>query len=540
MYGCQGGRIFRALRGCALIATCTTLFNIVLLKQAHRQAVAGSQDDNNNPNAVYYVIEPAQNNARIDISRINKRNLTNNGELAVRTNSVYARKNEEQVGFSYNSITRKIAEMRNLTSQFRMKYFWISPEEEKMRGAQTEYNPDSVDSLKSHAGLVLRRVHSKSDEQESTGGTRPISSVTLRKSRQQTQGELDYLAEKKQRANKSMDTPDPKFFLPKKHRINHNEENYIINQVDMCGSGNSSTPYMVVCVHSLPANREKRDAIRDTWGSIARNHSLTLRMLFLLGVSDGDHVETKLKSENNVYRDIIQGSFKDAYDNLTLKSIMCLRWVTQYCTSAKYVLKTDDDMLVNLPYLTHILQYMYKPKNLILGALNPSSEVSRVGRWAVSSKLYPYNIYPPYCAGASYVISFDAARVLYNISQYFPLLPIEDVHITGILAKVAGIAPKGHPGFAYWSSGLATPCDYVSRKIVSAHHMGPQRLRYFWGRITNSTACRPSPKRRKIPLDKNGGLIQSKVVPSIHNSGKGLGISLHRRNTVNSEKIALV
>ena len=53
--------------------------------------------------------------------------------------------------------------------------------------------------------------------------------------------------------------------------------------------------------------------------------------------------------ENERHRDIIQGSFLDSYGNLTLKTRMALKWTVEDCPSAKYVMKTDDDMWINVP-----------------------------------------------------------------------------------------------------------------------------------------------------------------------------------------------
>ena len=37
--------------------------------------------------------------------------------------------------------------------------------------------------------------------------------------------------------------------------------------------------------------------------------------------------------------------------NLTLKSVMGLKWSAIFCPQAKFVLKTDDDIFVNVPLL---------------------------------------------------------------------------------------------------------------------------------------------------------------------------------------------
>jgi len=60
--------------------------------------------------------------------------------------------------------------------------------------------------------------------------------------------------------------------------------------------------------------------------------------------------------ESTKYGDVIQEGFLDTYNNLTLKSVMLLKWVRTHCRHALYVMKTDDDMFVNLPRLITFLE----------------------------------------------------------------------------------------------------------------------------------------------------------------------------------------
>jgi hypothetical protein len=51
--------------------------------------------------------------------------------------------------------------------------------------------------------------------------------------------------------------------------------------------------------------------------------------------------------ESETYGDIVQTAFEDTYRNLTYKAMSVLRWVSTYCPSVTYVLKADDDAIVN-------------------------------------------------------------------------------------------------------------------------------------------------------------------------------------------------
>jgi beta-1,3-galactosyltransferase 1 len=81
-----------------------------------------------------------------------------------------------------------------------------------------------------------------------------------------------------------------------------------------------------------------------------------LRLGFLLGDTDSLEMQNQVMDESSKYGDVIQEGFLDTYNNLTLKSVMLLKWVRSHCRHARYVMKTDDDMFVNLPRLISFLQ----------------------------------------------------------------------------------------------------------------------------------------------------------------------------------------
>ncbi|NXJ86951.1 B3GT2 galactosyltransferase, partial [Trogon melanurus] len=58
-----------------------------------------------------------------------------------------------------------------------------------------------------------------------------------------------------------------------------------------------------------------------------------------------------LEEESRAHRDILQQDFADTYNNLTLKTLMGLEWVSKHCPGAAYVVKADRDVFLNLRYL---------------------------------------------------------------------------------------------------------------------------------------------------------------------------------------------
>ncbi|XP_029155967.1 beta-1,3-galactosyltransferase 2-like [Nylanderia fulva] len=106
---------------------------------------------------------------------------------------------------------------------------------------------------------------------------------------------------------------------------------------------------LVVIIMSAPTHLEARTAIRQTWGHFGQRRDMSV--LFMLGTTLDPKVEAILRKEQNMYNDVIRGRFLDSYSNLTLKTISTLQWVDTYCSKVKYLLKTDDDMFINVPRL---------------------------------------------------------------------------------------------------------------------------------------------------------------------------------------------
>lgn len=48
---------------------------------------------------------------------------------------------------------------------------------------------------------------------------------------------------------------------------------------------------------------------------------------------------------------------------------MMLKWITSNCGQAKYLMKTDDDMFVNIPILMKTLQSRLQATDTLLGSL---------------------------------------------------------------------------------------------------------------------------------------------------------------------------
>ena len=87
--------------------------------------------------------------------------------------------------------------------------------------------------------------------------------------------------------------------------------------------------------------------IRDTWGN-PDIPDINTRLVFLLGATDDTNLQKSISEESSAHGDIVQGEFLDTYHNLSYKAIMGNLWVSEFCEQAEFVVKTDDDMFVDL------------------------------------------------------------------------------------------------------------------------------------------------------------------------------------------------
>jgi hypothetical protein len=103
---------------------------------------------------------------------------------------------------------------------------------------------------------------------------------------------------------------------------------------------------ILIFVHSSGLYFVKRQATRETRISIAIKNNITV--IFVIAEPKDNKTQKDLESEAFQYIDIIQFGFIDDYYNLTLKDFAFLRWAQNKCLDTKYIMKTDDDIILNV------------------------------------------------------------------------------------------------------------------------------------------------------------------------------------------------
>jgi len=291
-------------------------------------------------------------------------------------------------------------------------------------------------------------------------------------------------------------TAEKLYYSRRQHKVNEYRHSTVLVPSGLC----RSDTFMAILVHSSPTNVDRREAIRITWGDAAlkgtwpnmnqKNGSTMSRLCFafVLGLHNNETVNRAIRQEHARYNDIIQGDFIDDYRNMTLKSLLDLKAVDERCPGVQYVLKSDDDMIINLPYLLDILAAKPLTRSF-MGPYNPRSRVYREGAWKLTIEEFPFDFYPPYESGSAYVITRDLIHELFVAAEYVPHIFVDDVYITGILGRILGVNHARRRGFAYWGSKTPTACDLIRRKVITGTKMHPQRLCALWNDIQLNPKC---------------------------------------------------
>ena len=119
-------------------------------------------------------------------------------------------------------------------------------------------------------------------------------------------------------------------------------------------------------------------------------------------------MQDQLDKEAKRYQDLVQEDFIDSYKNLTMKSVKLLSWSYQTCAvgsqGTQYVLKTDEDMYINLSNLWQIVTENKEP-HLLVGTLmfNKYPVNDKASKYYVPENPFANGSYPNYLLGASYL-----------------------------------------------------------------------------------------------------------------------------------------
>ncbi|EEB10287.1 beta-1,3-galactosyltransferase, putative [Pediculus humanus corporis] len=281
------------------------------------------------------------------------------------------------------------------------------------------------------------------------------------------------------------------------HYVTPDNDTSLIVSNELC----SEPLLLLVIICSAVNNTLERMTIRKTWGNCS-NPSYSL--VFLLGTTENSTLQENVEEESNLHNDIIQENFLDSYNNLTLKSVMMLKFVKNRCKNVRYIFKCDDDMFVYLPNLLALIKVLDEKnvKNVLIGKLicgaKPILEVR--SKWYAPRYLFSEKVYPNYLSGTGYLMDRHTALDLYEAALEIPYLHLEDVFITGLCARKAKIKPRHHSGFTYLTRPL-DPCLYIKNEnVITSHRVTTSNMTQLWTALNNGTKCFNGQNTHPLPI----------------------------------------
>lgn len=207
--------------------------------------------------------------------------------------------------------------------------------------------------------------------------------------------------------------------------------------------------FFLVIVSTSPNNANRRTMIRQTWGNLDRNRlpdDHHWKVVFMMGKAETDETNEAIMSEYQRYGDLIIGNYTDRYRVITTKVLMAFQWASQIRCS--YILKTDDDVYVDVPKLAHWLMKVLKKPTSFYGGVVYSGKVVRdkTHRHYISREDLSLDYFPAFCKGFMYVVSWSLIPKMVDLSRHVTRIGPDDAYV-GLLAYELGISPVKIKGF---------------------------------------------------------------------------------------------
>lgn len=243
---------------------------------------------------------------------------------------------------------------------------------------------------------------------------------------------------------------------------------------------------ILVALTSAATNRDRRQAIRETWSQFVRESNQTF--LFFVAQPSDANLRLQIELESQKYQDIVLLPIRDTYYLLTFKILAVLNWAHKNCPNLAFVMKCDDDFYVDWP---NLFRHMAgKDSNdLFYGRPNYWTQVdrNRASRWYMPESDYAAANYPIFLSGSPFFVSYSLLPKLLKAAGRVKWLYIDDMFITGILrlqipeARLEIIPKLYHFYLPQDERCLPLPA-------LAIHQVDPfQMRRFFENRLSSST-----------------------------------------------------
>ncbi|CAK5096223.1 unnamed protein product [Meloidogyne enterolobii] len=208
---------------------------------------------------------------------------------------------------------------------------------------------------------------------------------------------------------------------------------------------------LLVLIMSRRETFYKRMGIRKSWAKDA-HEGIIIRYVIggpKLKEENSTLLENKLQGEQKNFGDLIRYSIEDGYNNLHFKMGAAYQWQQKFCSNAEFVMKTDDDTIVDLPRLEFWIEKKFNNdiaqipnKAAFFGMrLENLPPIRNPGhKWYVSFEHFPGKTFPNYMQGASYLGNGKAIKLIMQHTKEAIGFNMDDILFTGTLAEIANVS----------------------------------------------------------------------------------------------------
>uniref|UniRef100_A0A914N0E8 Hexosyltransferase n=1 Tax=Meloidogyne incognita TaxID=6306 RepID=A0A914N0E8_MELIC len=166
----------------------------------------------------------------------------------------------------------------------------------------------------------------------------------------------------------------------------------------------------------------------------------------------GEKLDKILTREEEQYGDLVRYyNLSEGYEYLQFKTGAAFQWQQKFCPNAEFVLKIDDDSIIDLNRLDFWIEKKFrkqlKEAKTELGIfgysiINTQPVRDEKDKWYLSQKVFPQKDLPHYMHGSGYFATGKAITAIMNIenTKMVYAVHIEDLLWNGILAERADVA----------------------------------------------------------------------------------------------------
>ena len=241
----------------------------------------------------------------------------------------------------------------------------------------------------------------------------------------------------------------------------------------------------IMGVYSAQRNSAFRRVIRETWGR--KLVSLGIELLFFLSESKEDEL---IASEAARHGDIVQLPVQEGYKYNSRKGLLFLRWIAEYRSGFKFLIKADDDVFFRPLELIHHLTRT-KPAGYVWGFIDYISPVPKSpdSPFFNPPELYPFPTFPTYPRGVLRVVSMDIVESIAKAADEGSLRmiygddPCFGVHLRQVAeSRVKSVVIDDFASYTRFA--MEPTCgkswSSVTNETWIVHHVKPEEILCLW------------------------------------------------------------